>query len=101
MFEAVAACLPPYRFALTLRTRIPKQAAPLFSVAADLLFCATYSNMRSGRTPISIESYIFLRLHGNRMVVVVDIPFPDDLRELFSTLFAAVGICSLNISLRS
>ena len=34
-------------------------------------------------------------------VVIVDIPFPIDRRELFSTVSAAVGICSLNISLRS
>ena len=34
-------------------------------------------------------------------VIVVDIYFPDDRRELFSTLSAAVGICSLNISLQS
>ena len=54
-----------------------------------------------GSRALCRHAFVFLKSELFPKVVIVDIPFPIDHRELFSTVSEAVGICSLNISLRS
>ena len=51
--------------------------------------------------PSCCHAFVFLKSELFPTVVIVDIPFPIDCRELFRAVSVAVWICSLKISLRS